>query len=156
MVTGDVSAQAMRTCHESHRAGTFPRWDRQHLWQSYVVIDHVVLGVSDIAASRVFYEQALAPLGVEVMLDLPGYIGFGDDGRPWFFVATRTRTERVHVALSAQSRAVVDGFHAAALAAGGQDNGPPGLRPDFHETYYAAYVHDADRNNIEAVSHRPE
>jgi catechol 2,3-dioxygenase-like lactoylglutathione lyase family enzyme len=96
---------------------------RGYLLHAHLVIDHVVLGVSNIATSRAFYEQSLAPLGVKVVLDLPGYIGFGDGGRPWFFVATRVPTERVHVAFSAQSRPVVDGFHAAAVAAGGQDNG---------------------------------
>lgn len=119
------------------------------------MIDHVVLGVSDIAASRAFYERALAPLGVRVVLDLPGYVGFGDGGRPWFFVATRAPTQRVHVAFSAGSRALVDAFHAAALAAGGQDNGAPGLRPIYHTHYYGAYVYDPDGNNIEAVCHRP-
>lgn len=119
------------------------------------MIDHVVLGVNDIAASRAFYERALAPLGVQVVLDLPGYIGFGDGGRPWFFVATRTPTERVHVAFSAESRALVDAFHAAALAAGGQDNGAPGPRPIYHAHYYGAFVYDPDGNNIEAVCHRP-
>lgn len=119
------------------------------------MIDHVVLGVGDIATSRAFYEQALAPLGVKVVLDLPGYIGFGDGARPWFFVATRTPTERVHVAFSAPSRAVVDGFHAAALAAGGRDNGAPGPRPVYHPHYYGAFVYDPDGNNIEAVCHQP-
>jgi len=119
------------------------------------VIDHVVLGVNDIAASRAFYEQALAPLGVRVVLDLPGYIGFGDRGMPWFFVASRRPTERVHVAFSAESRDLVDAFHAAALAAGGQDNGAPGPRPIYHAHYYGAFVYDPDGNNIEAVCHRP-
>jgi catechol 2,3-dioxygenase-like lactoylglutathione lyase family enzyme len=118
------------------------------------VIDHVVLGVSDLATSRAFYEQALAPLGVRVVLDLPGYIGFGD-GRPWFFIATRAPTERVHIAFSADSRDVVDTFHAAGLAAGGRDNGTPGPRPIYHPHYYGAFVHDPDGNNIEAVCHRP-
>lgn len=121
----------------------------------YPVIDHVVLGVRDIAASCAFYQRALAPLGVRVMLDLPGYVGFGDGGRPWLFVATRAPTERVHVAFSAESRDLVDAFHAAALAAGGQDNGAPGPRPKYHEHYYGAFVYDPDGNNIEAVCHQP-
>ncbi len=115
----------------------------------------MVLGVSDIAESRAVYGQALAPLGVRVVLDLPGYIGFGDDGKPWFFVASRAPTERVHIAFSAESRALVDAFHAAALSAGGQDNGAPGLRPIYHAHYYGAFVYDPDGNNIEAVCHRP-
>ena len=115
----------------------------------------MVLGVSDIAASRAFYEQALAPLGVRVVLDLAGYVGFGDGGMPWFFVAARTPTERVHVAFSAEGRNLVDAFHAAALAAGGRDNGAPGPRPTYHAHYYGAFVYDPDGNNIEAVCHRP-
>ena len=120
-----------------------------------MVIDHVVLGVSDIERSRAFYQQALAPLGVRILLDLPGYIGFGDGDRPWFFIATRAPTERVHVAFSAESRELVDAFHATALAAGGQDNGAPGPRPHYHAHYYGAFVYDPDGNNIEAVCHRP-
>ena len=120
------------------------------------MIDHVVLGVRDIDASRAFYERALAPLGVGVVLDLPGYIGFGRDNQPRFFVATREPTQRVHVAFSSPDRATVDAFHAAALAAGGSDNGPPGLRPMYHQHYYGAFVFDPDGNNIEAVCHAPE
>ena len=117
------------------------------------MIDHVVLGVRDVDTSRAFYERALAPLGVRVVLDLPGYVGFGDGGTPWFFVAAREPSERVHVAFSAASRELVDAFHAAALAAGGRDNGAPGPRPRYHEHYYGGFVHDPDGNNIEAVCH---
>jgi catechol 2,3-dioxygenase-like lactoylglutathione lyase family enzyme len=120
------------------------------------VIDHVVLGARDIDVSRAFYERALAPLGVGVVLDLPGYVGFGANNQPWFFVATREPSQRVHVAFSAPDRATVDAFHAAALAAGGSDNGAPGLRPAYHQHYYGAFVFDPDGNNIEAVCHRPE
>jgi catechol 2,3-dioxygenase-like lactoylglutathione lyase family enzyme len=120
------------------------------------VIDHVVIGVDDIDVAKAFYQRALAPLGVELVLDLPGYVGFGDHGRPWFFVATREPTRRVHVAFAAADRATVDAFHAAALAAGGVDNGAPGPRPIYHQHYYGAFVLDPDANNIEAVCHRPE
>jgi catechol 2,3-dioxygenase-like lactoylglutathione lyase family enzyme len=120
------------------------------------LIDHVVLDVADVAASRAFYEQALAPLGVGVLLDFPGYVGFGDGGRPWFFVAggRSELTRHVHVAFSAADRPTVDAFHAAALAAGGVDNGRPGPRPRYHANYYGAFVFDPDGNNIEAVCHR--
>jgi catechol 2,3-dioxygenase-like lactoylglutathione lyase family enzyme len=120
------------------------------------VIDHVVIGVADLATSRRFYERALKPLGIGVVLDLPGYIGFGDQGRPWFFIATREPTARVHFAFSAADRATVTAFHAAALAAGAVDNGGPGLRPNYHEHYYGAFALDPDGNNIEAVCHLPE
>jgi catechol 2,3-dioxygenase-like lactoylglutathione lyase family enzyme len=120
------------------------------------VIDHVVIGVSELETSREFYERALAPLGVSLVLSLPGYIGFGDEGRPWFFIATREPTTNVHFAFSAKVRAKVDAFHAAALAAGGIDNGHPGPRPSYHEHYYGAFVFDPDGNNIEAVCHLPE
>jgi catechol 2,3-dioxygenase-like lactoylglutathione lyase family enzyme len=92
---------------------------------------------------------------VRVVLDLPGYIGFGDGNKPWFFVATRAPTERVHIAFSADSRDVVEAFHVAALEAGAQDNGAPGPRPGYHEHYYGAFVYDPHGNNIEAVCHRP-
>ena len=122
------------------------------------MIDHVTLGVHHLDESRFFYERALAPLGIKVVLDLPGYVGFGDvaTGRPFFFVATREPSHRVHVAFTAPDRATVDAFHAAALHAGGVDNGPPGLRPQYHEHYYGAFAFDADGNNIEAVCHLPE
>lgn len=122
------------------------------------MIDHLVLGVHHLDESRYFFEHALAPLGIKVVLDQPEYVGFGEEvsGRPFFFLAVRETTHRVHVAFSAADRATVDAFHAAALHAGGVDNGAPGLRPEYHEHYYAAYVFDADGNNIEAVCHLPQ
>ncbi len=122
------------------------------------MIDHLVLGVHHLDESRFFFEHALAPLGIKVVLDQPEYLGFGEEvtGRPFFFLAVRETTHRVHVAFSAADRATVDAFHAAALHAGGVDNGAPGLRPEYHEHYYAAYVFDADGNNIEAVCHQPQ
>ena len=120
------------------------------------VIDHVVLGVHHLDESRYFYQHALAPLGLTVVAEQPDVIGFGDEGgRPFFWLADREPTHRVHVAFTASDRAVVDAFHAAALHFGGVDNGAPGLRPQYHPDYYAAYAFDADGNNIEAVCHRP-
>jgi catechol 2,3-dioxygenase-like lactoylglutathione lyase family enzyme len=119
------------------------------------MIDHAVIGVHHLDESRFFYEHALAPLGIRVMLDLGTYVGFGDSssGKPFFFLAVREATHRVHLAFTAPDRAAVDAFHVAALRAGGVDNGPPGLRPHYHENYYGAFAFDADGNNIEAVCH---
>jgi catechol 2,3-dioxygenase-like lactoylglutathione lyase family enzyme len=112
------------------------------------VIDHVILNVSDYGASRAFYEAALAPLG---------FCGFDRDGKPWLWIAERPETSHgTHVAIRARSRAEVDAFHAAALAAGARDNGPPGVREHYHPSYYAAFALDPDGNNIEAVTHEPE
>jgi catechol 2,3-dioxygenase-like lactoylglutathione lyase family enzyme len=122
------------------------------------VIDHVSANVSDLAEGKRFYEQALAPIGYEVKMEFEGAaVGFGPgDGMPDFWIGTRPDRGATHVAFSAADRASVDAFYEAAIGAGGSDNGPPGLRPHYHETYYAAFVHDRDGNNIEVVCHRPE
>jgi catechol 2,3-dioxygenase-like lactoylglutathione lyase family enzyme len=118
------------------------------------VIDHVILGVSDVAASRAFYERALAPLGIGVILEHPlSGIGFGRDGMPFLWIAERVPSAPVHVAFAAADPAAVDAFHAEALTVGGRDNGQPGLRPQYHRAYYGAFVLDPDGNNIEAVCH---
>ena len=126
------------------------------------MIDHITLGVTEFSRSTDFYMRALAPLGIKRLFDVPeehsGGVeatGFGDD-RPWFWLAgERPTTGLVHVAFSAESREAVDRFHAAAILAGGIDNGPPGLRPQYHASYYAAFVFDPDGHNIEAVCHTP-
>ena len=121
------------------------------------MIDHLILNVGDLGASRAFYEKALEPLQMTVVMEFPDRCAFGRDGRPVFWVAGRDRPATgVHVALTAPDRATVDCFHEAALAAGGRDNGPPGLREHYHPTYYGAFVLDPDGNNVEAVSHQPE
>ena len=120
------------------------------------MLDHVGFGVSDYATSKAFYEQALAPLGLSLMMEpRAGVGGFGDGRRPFFWIDTRgSAAERaVHVAFATQDRATVDAFHAAALAAGGTDNGAPGVRPIYHPGYYGAYVLDPDGNNVEVVCH---
>jgi len=120
------------------------------------MIDHVTANVSDFERAKRFYGQALAPLGYSLQMEVEGAAGFGTgEGIPDFWIGSSAERGATHVAFSAADRASVDRFYEEAIAAGGQDNGPPGLRPDYHETYYAAYVHDADGNNIEAVSHRP-
>jgi catechol 2,3-dioxygenase-like lactoylglutathione lyase family enzyme len=121
------------------------------------MLDHVTLGVSDLQRSRDFYEQALAPLGfdeAQVYDVLPNEVEFGPDGMHDFAISTDYPVgATVHVAFAADSRAQVDAFHAAALAAGGRENGAPGVRPEYSETYYGAFVLDPDGHNIEAVFH---
>jgi catechol 2,3-dioxygenase-like lactoylglutathione lyase family enzyme len=117
------------------------------------VLDHVGLAVADLAAARAFYAAALEPLGFGVVMEFPGVIALGLPQQPELWMHQGAPSAPVHVALHATDRARVDAFHAAALAAGGTDNGAPGLRPQYHPGYYAAYVKDADGNNIEAVHH---
>jgi catechol 2,3-dioxygenase-like lactoylglutathione lyase family enzyme len=121
------------------------------------MIDHVTANVGDAERAKQFYSQALAPLGYSLQMEFPGAAGFGTgEGIPDFWLGSSVERGPTHVAFTAPNRAAVDAFYAEALAAGGEDNGAPGLRPHYHETYYAAYVLDADGNNIEAVTHRPE
>jgi catechol 2,3-dioxygenase-like lactoylglutathione lyase family enzyme len=125
------------------------------------MLDHMGFGVSDYARSKSFYERALAPLGISVVMEVTpeqtgghSAVGFGGDNKPYFWIAGGDVAARVHVAFAANSRAEVDAFYQAALAAGGRDNGGPGLRPHYHPNYYGAFVLDPDGHNIEAVSHR--
>ena len=129
------------------------------------MLDHVGFAVSDAEASRQFYEKALAPLGITLIMSVPpgkteaggAAHGFGSDGKPYFWIGDNERVgEGSHLAFTADTRAQVHEFYQAAIAAGGKDNGPPGLRPHYHPNYYAAFVHDPDGLNIEAVCHRPE
>jgi catechol 2,3-dioxygenase-like lactoylglutathione lyase family enzyme len=121
------------------------------------VIDHLMLKVRDVGKAKAFYTAALAPLGYEVLMEFEGAIGLGADKKPdlWLTQAPPDDVRPTHVAFAAANRAVVDRFHAAALAAGGKDNGRPGVRADYHPNYYGAFVHDADGYNVEAVCHRP-
>jgi catechol 2,3-dioxygenase-like lactoylglutathione lyase family enzyme len=120
------------------------------------MLDHVKLFVSDVNRSKVFYELALEPLGYRVILEpAPGVLGMGRDFPNFWLAKAEGAPTTAHVAIRADTRSVVDEFHAAALAAGGTDNGPPGPRPRYHPNYYGAFVHDPDGNNIEAVCHEP-
>jgi catechol 2,3-dioxygenase-like lactoylglutathione lyase family enzyme len=127
-------------------------------------LDHISLSVSDFAAAKAFYAAALEPLGVTVQMEVTkdqtgGYegAGFGAHGKPFFWLAGAGKTApATHIAFAAGSRAEVDAFYAAAIAAGGRDNGRPGIRAHYHPTYYGAFVLDADGNNVEAVCHKPE
>ena len=121
------------------------------------MIDHVTLNVRDLEACQAFYTAAFQPLGYELMLEYVEGCGYGADGKPDFFLAHRAEPSApVHVALRGPDRSAVEAFHEAALAAGGKDNGPPGIRRVYHEYYYGAYVLDPEGNNIEAVTHAPE
>jgi catechol 2,3-dioxygenase-like lactoylglutathione lyase family enzyme len=123
------------------------------------MFDHVGLNVKDYAASRAFYERALAPLGWKVVMAFDEWkaAGFGEAAKPDFWITEREPYGTgTHVAFAAADRPRVDAFHAAALAAGGTDNGAPGIREMYHPTYYGAFVLDLDGNNIEAVCHAPE
>jgi catechol 2,3-dioxygenase-like lactoylglutathione lyase family enzyme len=120
------------------------------------MIDHTGVSVSDLARAKAFYRAALAPLGYTLLLEWEEFAGFGVAPKPDFWIAHGAPNEpRVHVAFRADSRAVVDAFYRAAIAAGGRDNGPPGLRPHYHDNYYGAFVLDPDGHNIEAVCHLP-
>jgi catechol 2,3-dioxygenase-like lactoylglutathione lyase family enzyme len=129
------------------------------------MLDHVGVAVADAERSRAFYEKALAPLGIALIMTATSdqtesggtAHGFGADGKPYFWVGDNEAVgEGTHVAFEAATRAEVDAFHRAALDAGGRDNGAPGLRPHYHPDYYAAFVFDPDGINVEAVCHRPE
>jgi catechol 2,3-dioxygenase-like lactoylglutathione lyase family enzyme len=120
------------------------------------MIDHIGIAVSDLDKSIAFYEKALAPLGYTLIMKFPGQAaGFGKGGKPdlWLGAGPGAKGGGVHVAIAATGRQMVREFYAAAIAAGGKDNGPPGPRPQYHEHYYGAFVHDPDGHNIEAVCH---
>ena len=120
------------------------------------MIDHTGVGVSNANRSLAFYKAALAPLGYRALMEGEGYAGFGVPPKPDFWIGEgKPNVPAVHVAFSASSRAAVDAFHKAAIAAGGRDNGAPGLRPQYHPNYYGAFVLDPDGHNIEAVCHAP-
>ena len=122
------------------------------------MFDHVTFTVSDYARSKEFYSRALAPLGITLVTEPEGWgAGFGESDDAYFWIGSQGEVTRgqLHVAFTADSRDTVDAFHAAALAAGGTDNGAPGLRTIYHPDYYGAFVLDPDGHNIEAVCHLP-
>ncbi len=128
------------------------------------MIDHIGLQVRDLARATRFYLAALAPLGIGIVMEVSAaetggsaHVGFGADSKPSFWIgAGEPASGPLHVAFAATTRAAIDAFYAAALHAGGTDNGPPGLRPHYHANYYAGFVRDPDGNNIEAVCHAGE
>ena len=122
------------------------------------MFDHVKIGVSDFAASKAFYVQALAPLGIKLGAEgEPSYgAEFVSSGiASWIIFQTDEKPAHLHIAFAAATRAQVDAFYSAAIAAGAQDHGAPGLRPKYHANYYAAFVIGPDGHNIEAVCHAP-
>ena len=121
------------------------------------MFDHVVFGVTDYAASKAFFLAALAPLGLAVLQEGPLGIELSADGKTSLCIfPTEEKPAHLHLAFAAQNRGQVHAFHRAALQAGGRDNGAPGLRPQYHAHYYAAFVTGPDGHNIEVVCHDPE
>ena len=122
-----------------------------------MILDHIGLAVRDFAKSATFFRRALAPLGIQTVLEGEGWAMLGKDGRPEFWIGVHgIPPGPIHIAFAAENREQVRAFHRAALAAGGRDNGAPGIRAKYHPDYYGAFVLDPDGHNIEAVCHRPE
>jgi catechol 2,3-dioxygenase-like lactoylglutathione lyase family enzyme len=120
------------------------------------MIDHISLRVQDLAKALDFYKAALAPLGYQVLMEFPGVAGMGAGGKADLWIMeTDEPTNATHIAIGGE-RAHIHAFHEAALTAGGTDNGPPGLRLDYHPNYFAAFILDPEGNNIEVVCHDPE
>lgn len=132
------------------------------------MLDHLGITVADFDVSRAFYERALAPLGYGPVMDVTPemtgngsrHLGLGANGKPDFWIGAGpglpVTRQGLHIALHAASRAAVDAFHQAALAAGARDNGAPGIRAHYHPHYYGAFVIDPNGHNLEAVCHAPE
>jgi catechol 2,3-dioxygenase-like lactoylglutathione lyase family enzyme len=115
------------------------------------MIDHIGIQVTDLDTSVAFYTQALAPLGYVLVMRLERSAGFGIAGKADFWIGIGKPTDKLHVAFRAKGRSDVRAFYTAAMAAGGTDNGPPGIREVYHPNYYGAFVCDPDGHNIEAV-----
>ncbi len=121
------------------------------------MFDHVVIGVSDYEASKAFFLEALEPLGVAVVLEGSLGLEISADGKSSLCIfQTDEKPARLHLAFTAKHREQVAAFYRAALKAGGKDNGAPGLRPQYHANYYAAFIIGPDGHNVEAVCHEPE
>ena len=120
------------------------------------MFDHIGFGVTDYAASKAFYLKALQPLGVTVVMEGPYGVGIGRDNKPYLWMyQSPDKPSPLHLAFVAENRQQVDEFYRTAMAAGGKDNGAPGLRPHYHANYYGAFVIGPDGHNIEAVCHKP-
>jgi catechol 2,3-dioxygenase-like lactoylglutathione lyase family enzyme len=119
------------------------------------MLDHIGLRTNRLKEMFAFYEAVLAPLGYSKQKDFGVAAGFGKEGELPLWIGEGSGASSVHLAITAASRADVDAFYRTALANGAKDNGPPGLRPQYHENYYGAFVLDPDGNNLEAVCHTP-
>ncbi|HVF65266.1 MAG TPA: VOC family protein [Casimicrobiaceae bacterium] len=123
------------------------------------MIDHIGIPMSNVDRSSAFYDKALAPLGIVRIIDAGGWIGMGRRGKPDFWFGENGiagAPASLHIAFTAENREQVRAFHNAAIAAGGRDNGAPGIRAVYHPNYYGAFVFDPDGHNVEAVCHAPE
>ena len=128
------------------------------------MLDHIGLSVADYPKAKAFYDAVMPAIGASCVMAVTAEetggtyegAGYGLNGKPSFWIGTGGRTKgSLHIAFVAESRAAVDAFYAAAIAAGGTDNGPPGIRAHYHPNYYGAFVFDLDGHNIEAVCHKP-
>jgi catechol 2,3-dioxygenase-like lactoylglutathione lyase family enzyme len=125
------------------------------------MIDHLGVPVTDYEKSKAFYLKALAPINYSLLLEFPAAVtgttdvaGFGENGKPDYWISKEAEIKgHIHVAFRVPNRALVDAFYEAAMAAGGTDNGAPGVRAIYHPNYYGAFVRDPDGHNIEAVCH---
>jgi len=122
-----------------------------------MIIDHIGLAVSDYDRSKAFFTQALAPLGIALVMEVQGWAGFGKNEKPEFWFGRSTERQMpMHIAFAAETRSQVRAFYQAALTAGGKDNGAPGIREIYHPNYFGAFVIDPDGHNLEAVCHQPD
>lgn len=127
------------------------------------MIDHLGISVRDYAAAKGFYLEALAPLGIGMVMSVSkeesgrpsDFAGFGCDNKPFFWIGEGPAPQGMHLCFTAKSRAEVDAFYKAAIAAGARDNGAPGIRAHYHPNYYGAFVIDINGVNLEAVCHKP-
>jgi catechol 2,3-dioxygenase-like lactoylglutathione lyase family enzyme len=127
------------------------------------MIDHLGISVHDHAASKTFYVTALAPLGIGVVMAVSkeesgrpsDFTGLGSNGKPYFWISEGEAAGKMHLCFDADTRAQVDAFYTAAIAAGARDNGKPGIREHYHPNYYGAFVIDPNGVNLEAVCHKP-
>ena len=124
--------------------------------KEHAMFDHIGVGVSNFESSKAFFLEALAPLGIGVVMEFPDAVGLGPPNKPAFWLSsTSAKPAPLHLAFVAENHDRVDEFYRRAIAAGAKDNGPPGLRPQYHANYYAAFVIGPDGHNVEAVCHKP-